>query len=432
MVRLAAGRFILGVLGTAAFLLIGAHDTYAYTFKVLHDFCSVRLCNDGANPQSSLIIDGNGTLYGTTTGGGGEPDGGGVVFALVPGGQHGGWTSKALHIFPYETEPRGNLIMDTAGDLYGSTQDGIYELLPNGTRWNRILKTLYTFPSPGTNGYFPAAGLTYQGAASGLLYDGSSPLFGTTLEGGINNFYGGVVFELTPKGTTWTEIPLYSFCAQAQCADGQEPFAGLLMDASGNLYGVSRFGGAHDDGTAFELAENSGGWSETVLHDFCARKNCADGGSSDAAFISDGAGNLYAAGSGGEAKRGCCGTVFQITPNGSQSPYSVIYNFCSEGNCRDGADPYYSTLIRDSAGTFYGTTQSGGHGLYDEHHEGGGTIFALRGTSLQVLYQFCRKSGCEDGEYPMAGLVMDSAGDLFGTTSQGGKYGAGVVFELTP
>ena len=204
----------------------------------------------------------------------------------------------------------------------------------------------------------------------GAPYDGTSPLYGIAEYGGQNAM--GTVFRLKPtsKGQ-WSARTLYSFCAQAGCADGSDPAHDLLLDASGNLYGVTGAGGgAGNPGVVFKLsASPNASWHQTVLHAFCAAPDCADG----------------------------------------QSP--------SGG------------LVMDSAGNLYGTTYGGGGNGY-------GVVFELSpgsaGWTYQVLNDFCWQDSCGDGRNPQAGLIIDSAGNLYGTTTAGGSYGYGVVFELRP
>jgi len=162
---------------------------------------------------------------------------------------------------------------------------------------------------------------------------------------------------------------------------------------------------------------------ETVLYSFCAQTNCADGANPGAALIMDEAENLYGTTPvGGANDRG---TVFELTPGGRET---VLYSFCAQTNCTDGATPT-AGLIMDKAGNLYGTTFHGG-GTSDD-----GTVFVLthRGTET-VLYSFCAQTDCGDGALPQAGLIMDKAGNLYGTTVQGGanNFLGGVVFQLTP
>jgi uncharacterized repeat protein (TIGR03803 family) len=292
-------------------------------------------------------------------------------------------------------------------------------------------QTLYSFcPNTSRNcadGAFP----------SGLIMDAAGNLYGTTTEGGeggggadlCNGIGCGTVFQLTPTGTGWSEKVLYSFCPQSNCADGAIPYAGLIMDGSGNLYGTSVRGGI-GVGTVFQLRPIDTGWTETVLYSFGSQS--ADGYFPYAGLIMDGAGNLYGTTSAGGANH--WGTVFQLTPTGSGWSEQVLYSFCSQFQCADGASPY-AGLIMDASGNLYGTTpDTGGGAPY-----GFGTVFKLTltqtGWTETVLYHFCSQSNCVDGAWPYAGLVMDASGNLYGTTARGGanSYGfGGTVFQLTP
>jgi uncharacterized repeat protein (TIGR03803 family) len=274
-----------------------------------------------------------------------------------------------------------------------------------------------------------------------LLFDTSGNLYGTAENGGAHGE--GVVFELEPQANgTWTEKVLYNFCSASGCTDGSWPYANLISDAAGNLYGLTAYGGTISSncfgfgcGTVFRLSPGAGGtWTETVLYGFCSMSNCTDGAEPWTGLISDAAGNLYGMTTEG-GRSGCrqgCGTVFQLT-SGANGKWTetVLYSFCSEGRCTDGAQPSGS-LIFDAAGNLYGTTTIGGtHGNY-------GTVFQLvsgaNGTwTEKVLHRFHLRDNDHDGYNPYAGLVFDSAGTLYGTTKGGGAYGdCGTVFQLTP
>ena len=231
------------------------------------------------------------------------------------------------------------------------------------------------------------------------------------------------MFRLTPRGV---ETVLYSFCAQTNCADGANPGAALIMDEAENLYGTTPVGGANDRGTVFELTP---GGRETVLYSFCAQTSCVDGSTPLAALIVDKRGNLYGTTAAGGANNlsfpGGVGTVFELMPNGTET---LPYSFCAQTNCTDGATPT-AGLIMDKAGNLYGTTFHGGG------TSGDGTMFELTpGGTETVLYSFCAQTNCADGALPQAGLIMDKAGNLYGTTVQGGanNFLGGVVFQLTP
>src|ERR1017187_1221490 len=210
--------------------------------KVLHNFNNNG--TDGVSPQAGLIVDGAGNLYGTTSGGGTYYHG--TVFELTPAAGRG-WTETVLHSFNNNGtdgyEPLAGLIFDAAGNLYGTTYVGgsygygtAFELTPaGGGTWNE--KVLYSFASGSTAFYL----------TSGLIFDGAGNLYGTTLGG-----QGGSVFELTPTaGGGWTEKVLHSF---GNGTDGEDPQAGLIFDAAGNLYGTTYLGGTYYQwGTVFEL-----------------------------------------------------------------------------------------------------------------------------------------------------------------------------------
>ena len=188
-------------------------------------------------------------------------------------------------------------------------------------------------------------------------------------------------------------------------ADGSDPYAGLIRDSAGNLYGTTLLGGASGAGVVFKV-DTTG--TETVLHSFSGG---TDGGAPQAGLIRGSAGDLY----GTTVQDGAsgAGVVFKLDAIGE----TVLYSFTGGA---DGSNPFGS-LVRDSAGNLYGTTESGGA-------SGAGVVFKLDTTGTEtVLYSF---TGDADGGYPYAGLIRDSAGNLYGTTSSGGASGQGVVFEL--
>jgi uncharacterized repeat protein (TIGR03803 family) len=274
---------------------------------------------------------------------------------------------------------------------------------------------------------------------AGLIADAAGNLFGTTAFAGAND--GGTVFEIakTASGYAGAATTLYSFCAQTNsqgvCTDGQQPAAGLIADAAGNLFGTTQRGGANDGGTVFELAKNASGYASaaTVLYSFCTQTNsqrvCTDGQQPAAGPIADATGNLFGTTFGGGAHGE--GTVFELakTASGYASTPTILYSFCAQLNCADGQRPK-AGLIADAAGNLFGATQAGG-----AHEEG--TVFELAKTASSyasaatVLYSFCAQTNCTDGATPVAGLIADGAGNLFGTTQLGGgPNNQGTVFEL--
>ena len=456
--------------GCGTLFELSPNGSGGWTETVLHNFGNGT---DGAGPYASLIFDGAGNLYGTTSDGGIHTFG--AVFELSPR-QGGGWTETVLHSFNINgldaAFPESQLILDAAGNLYGTAAGGgtgsvgtVFELSPQqGGGWTETV--LYSFNFDGTDGAGPAyaslvsdaagnlygttsGGGTYDtGMAfeltpnggggwtekvlynfgkntdaalpyAGLIFDNAGNLYGTTVVGGIHDW--GAVFELTPTGGGWTEKVLHSFNFNG--SDGAEPFGGLVFDAFGNLYGTSLIGGIHGEGTVFELSPNgSGGWTEKVLHSF--NINGSDGALPYAGLTIDAAGNLYGTtNAGGIHYFG--GAVFEFSPNGSGGwTEKILHSFNDNG--ADGTQPY-AGLIFDAANNLYGTT--GGGGIH-----GWGTVFQLTpqqngSWSERVLWNF----DDTDGGEPQAGLVrFGSLPDLYGTTYSGGVNGAGTVFELTP
>jgi uncharacterized repeat protein (TIGR03803 family) len=308
----------------------------------------------------------------------------------------------------------GAMIFDAAGNLYGTTYWGgihqlgtVFEMSPRqGGGWTETV--LHSFGN-GTDGQIPA---------SGLVLDAAGNLYGTTEQGGVNDV--GTVFELSPsQGGGWTETILHNF---GNGTDGQVPFAGLIFDTAGNLYGTTFSGGANNYGTVFELSPAvGGGWTESVLYSFT--NNSIDGAYPLASLVIDSLGNLYGTTyEGGTATY--FGTVFELAPNGDGTwTESVLRSF---GNGMDGANPE-AGLILDSSGNLYGTTEGGGIHM-------AGTAFELspqNGGSWKelVLRSF---GGGTDGAYPQVGLTFDPTGNLYGATSEGGIHNAGIAFELSP
>jgi uncharacterized repeat protein (TIGR03803 family) len=261
---------------------------------------------------------------------------------------------------------------------------------------------LHSF-SGGTDGSYPVAA---------LIADSSGNLYGTTRYGGANGE--GTVFELAESNGAWTETILYSFLGGN---DGASPAAAVVMDASGNLYGTTRLGGAENAGTAFELKPVNGSWQESVIWTFTGGD---DGGSPQASLTPLAGGELIGTTPQGGTKDS--GTVFALKQVNGQWKEQVLYNFL--GGSSDGAYPY-STLILDKSGNIYGTCESGG-----PNQEG--SVFELTRSgsawSEQTLYFF---TGNLDGGTLDGGVIFDKFGNLYGTTVSGGTYNSGTVFELS-
>ncbi len=379
--------------------------------KILYNFAGSKI--DGGTPEAALIFDSAGNLYGSTFYG--NEYNYGSVFELTPTGT-GRWIETVLHVFGGTGDgyyPR-QLVFDNAGNLYGATEEGgvygqgtVFELSPlvDGT-WTETL--LHEFGS-GHDGQQPI---------SNLIFDASGNLYGTTNAGGSDG--SGTVFKLTPNARgTWTENILHSF--KHDGVDGSGPGVGLIFDTSGNLYGTTVNGGTLNKGAVFQLTPTVGGkWSETTLYSFGSSK---DGKFPWAGVIFDKAGNLYGTtGEGGDHANG--GTVFQLTPEaGGLWSESILHNFGQSD--QDGNYPGGAGLILDTSGNLYGTTNYGGTYAM-------GTVFELtpaEGGSWAetILHRF---GNGKDGIYPDASLIFDSFGNLYGTTTLGGADGSGTVFEI--
>jgi uncharacterized repeat protein (TIGR03803 family) len=353
---------------TTALVLLVA-TLSASTYKVLYKFSGGA---DGASPNG-LVFDKLGNLYGTTRAGG--VTGNGTVFKLEPH-PNGTWTQTVLHSFrgPDGASPFAGLIFDGAGNLYGTTAQG-----------------------------------------------GPACIYAT---GGC-----GVVFKLKPNSDgTWTESVLYRF--KGGNSDGATPLAGLVFDGAGNLYSTTSYGGPGGAGDVFQLKRNSNGtWTEKILYMFTG--NGPDGYIPVSGLVFDAAGNLYGTTSQG-GNMNCpalygCGVAFRLTPDSDGSwTESLLHIFCSTADCADGSFPE-AALVFDKAGNLYSTAAAAGGPPATN-----GTVFRLKLQSdgswtEKVLHSFDREAA-----FPVAGLVFDAAGNLYGTASNGGPADGGAVFKLSP
>jgi uncharacterized repeat protein (TIGR03803 family) len=353
----------------------------------------------GGLPQSGpvffnagVIRDSAGNLYGTTP----YASAGGMVYKLSASGQ--GTTLFNFTGAPGGTEPKTGVTRDSAGNLYGTTSFGgaanagvVYKVDTTGHE-----TVLYSFTG-GADGDYPLAGVTLDSAGN---------LYGTTFHGGTQGF--GVVYKVD---TTGQETVLYSFTGGA---DGGYPEAGVILDATGNLYGTTLEGGAAGAGVVYEL-DTAG--HETVLYSFTGG---VDGGFPLASPIRDAAGNLYGTTNGGGTAG--LGVVYKLNATGQET---VLYSFPGGP---EGAFPF-AGVIRDGAGNFYGTTADGGGPAGEGGH---GVVFKLTAAGgYSVLYTF---TGGTDGGAPLGGVIRDSSGDLFGTANIGGlagcSLGCGVVYKV--
>jgi uncharacterized repeat protein (TIGR03803 family) len=397
----------------------------------------------GANPAGSLTFDSQGNLYGTASQGGNTNcavygySGCGVVFELSPS-SNGTWAPTILYSFTGNSDgedPTGSLVLDGQGNLYGTTVEGggnsncanggcgtVFKLAFNSSSNTWMKSTVHSFTGDGDG----------VGPLGGLAIDAQGNLYGTTYFGGDVICGCGIVFELTPSSSgLWTESILHTFTGPS---DGGNPQGTLIFDSKGNLYGTSSGGqlapGVAQFGTVFELAPTSGnGWNYTVLYDFAG--GSADGATPNGGLAFDQQGNLYGADySGGTADEG---VVFKLTPNGQGAwTESVLYNF--QGGS-DGAIPDAAPVV-DSSGNVYGTTMDGGNSPYcsaGTQVVGCGTIYKLSRQSdgtwpETVLHRFM---GGSDGIAPQASLTLDSHDTLYGTAYLGGLCcNAGVVYSF--
>jgi uncharacterized repeat protein (TIGR03803 family) len=405
-----------GALSLAVVLGLLTFPSHAQTFTVLHNF---KGGTDGASPEAGLVMDAKGNLYGTTVGSGtgcASSGGCGTVFKLT------GKKETVLYRFkgsPDGANPSGGLILDAEGNLYGLTSGG-------GTG---DCGTLFKVTPSGTETVISSICSTGGGEPNGnLVMDANGNFYGTAPLGGTGN--SGVVFKVDADGTG---SALHNFCTRggSRCTDGEEPSGGLVMDAAGNLYGTTEidFGSkGTNTGALFKVTPTG---KETTLHLF----SFAKGNVPDGELILDAANNLYGTtlfggtnvcGPSGEDFG--CGTIFKVDASGKET---VLYNFCSASGCTDGSMPS-AGLFMDAKGNLYGTTLTGGTGTCTgELFPGCGTVFELSASGTEtVLHAFTGVA--PDGAFPYSRLIMDAKGNLYGTASEGGKFGNGIVFKITP
>jgi uncharacterized repeat protein (TIGR03803 family) len=402
-------------------LIVHSRPAPAQTFTTLYSFTGGA---DGGVPEGSLLLDAEGNLYGTTSVGGAidcylSYVGCGTAFELTPSG-----SESVLHSFGRRVtapslsdgaNPEAGLLLDGQGNLYGTTYNGgtfwnaygttgtggtVFVLTPTGVE--KVLHNFSGGPDDGANPY------------GSLVSDGQGNLYGITQAGGANGQ--GTVFEVTASGA---EKVLYSFTGGT---DGGVPNAPLVLDAAGNLYGTTFNGGAYDLGTVFMLTTTG---EETILYSFAGG---ADAQLPGGGVIFDSEGNLYGTTVEGGTFNNCnaigCGTVFELTSKGY---LKLVHSFAGSPN--DGSWPLGSLAI-DAHGNLYGTTYASGAFGY-------GTLYQLApGGAETILHNFSFGS---DGGLPTNGVILDSTGDLYGTTPEGAlddyqcdSPGCGTVFEFTP
>jgi uncharacterized repeat protein (TIGR03803 family) len=435
---------------------------------VLYSFCATGYpnCPDGAEPFAALTMDPSRNLLGVT-GNGGTNFSAGTIFELGFQAKTQDYNKKDLVLYNFCGETNTNCPSDPiqpavrdpfTGDLLataylgggGGNGSGAIIDVPFDAATNSYdsaaTKILYQFCSKGgkacTDGSNP----------SGLIVDSLSNLYGTTIGGGANG--GGTIFMLpfNLKTNKYAEAvqTLYSFCQNSSCSDGENPRGGVTMDASGNLFGTANGGGVGgNQGTVFELPYNpaAGKFASAikVLYQFCPSPatSCPKGASPYAGVVLDAYNNLFGTTYQGGATANDAtgyGVIFELPFSFASQTYAsdikVLHIFCQAKGCEDGASP--SGLIIDPQRNLYGTAEEGGK-------YGPGVVFELPFNPTSgaydgdtvTLHDFCANSSCPDGEYdlvyPAAPLIMDGLSrTFFSTTSEGGAYGFGDVFQLTP
>jgi uncharacterized repeat protein (TIGR03803 family) len=405
-----------------ASIILFAGLAHGQTFSVIYSFFGG---SDGASPQAGLTVDDRGNLYGTSVRGG--DGGGGTVFKMVHQGS--GWLFTPLFSFDLRSssngiDPQAAVVIGPNGSLYGTTEIGgvdgqgcesygcgvVYNLRPPARATASALglwteTVLYRFTG-NPDGAHPEAA---------IVFDQAGNIYGTTLQGGSSGW--GTAYELLPADGGWSARVLYSF---TNGNDGGYLTGSLIFDHAGKLYGLASSGGPYGNGTVFQLSPSGSFWTESTLYGFPGQGQ--NGVGPTGGLIFDASGNLYGGTSSGGSNDG--GTAFELTPqpNGSWT-YRVLYNFIFSGTTTPGP---LCSLTMDTAGNLYGTTF--GDGAY-----GFGSVFKLTPSGGSWTYTDLHDfTGGDDGRYPAGSVIFDQAGNLYGTTTGGGTFGYGVVFEITP
>jgi hypothetical protein len=436
-----AATAALAIAAAFALAVVLTQTAQAQTYKVIHNFTGGA---DGRTPDAGLVMDKAGNLYGTTTAGGytggncSSVGGCGSVFKMSNSGY--GWILIPLYDFQGGLDgaaPAATLTFGPDGSLYGTTADAgllgyrygtsgtgggneccgtVFKLTPPTSaspnamgRWTHtVLYRFRGYPDDGSQPYHSPA-----------TFDRNGNIYLTTYEGGNLVIGGGTVSTLKPSNGGWTESILYNF--QYPEWDGHYPMSGVIFDPAGNLDGTTFFDGRPYGGygTVFQLIPSAGGWTEKILYTF---QGGSDGAWPVAGLVSDPRGNLYGATAGGYPQP--YATVFMLGPSPGGWNFKVIYTF---DNSLENPE---ATLAMDPAGNLYGTTCDNGYLAYDGH------VFKLTpgpsGWTYTSLHDFCTSGNCSDGGGARSGVLLGANGNIYGTADIGGKYGGGVVFEITP
>ncbi len=426
---------VLGLVFAIMFALaVTVTAAQAQSFQVIHNFTGL---GDGSEPNYGITLDSAGNVYGTTFSGDALT---GTVYKLALRGSN--WVLSPLYLFTYQGSggsiPYATVVIGRDGSLYGTTAyGGDLQACPNGsssgcgtvfnlkplpsippnpiTPWNETV--LHTFvKTDGANAY-----------GGDLIFDVAGNIYGTTYNGGTGACFGGcgVVYKMTPSGGTWTQTVLYNF---QPGTDASHPWAGVIFDQSGNLWGTTVAGGTFGKGTIYQLIPSGGGsWTENIVYNFTGG---ADGDSPYAGLAFDPSGNVYGATVGGGTDSG--GTVYKLTPSGGSWILTTLKSF--SGTSGQLARGPFGRMLLDAAGNIYGATFTG-------QPYGFGSAFKLApdgsgGYTYTSLHDF---TGGLDGGHPRSYLVMDKNGKLYGATAVGGSgnptncVGAcGVVYQIVP
>jgi uncharacterized repeat protein (TIGR03803 family) len=344
-------------------------------------------------------LDSSGNLYGTTNLGG--KYGSGSIYKLSPNGSS--WKYTSLHSLRGGADGAGPAFGTLAlqnGALFGTTEGGgtfgtVFRVRPHGKSWRE--NVVHSFGN-GTDGAEPVGG---------VVFDTAGNFYGSTLLGGTDG--NGTVFQVTPSGV---ETVIYNFTGGT---DAVNPAAGVTVDAKGNLYGTTSFGGANGVGAVYKLSHSGSGWKETILYSF---QGLDDGQNPVGGVILDKAGHIYGGTFDGGANGG--GTVYELSHSGKAWKLTVLYSFTG------GYGGPYNKLTFDAKGSLYGTTNA-------EGADGLGSVFKLTPKNghwkFAVLYDFV---GGNEGASPYGSLAVDAQGNIFGTAAVGGRDNQGLVFEITP
>lgn len=392
------------------FLTLFIQAVHAQTFSVIHSFTRGT---GGQFPRAGVTIRGN-ALYGTASGSGNNC--GGSVYQLVRSGSNWLFSTLAVLAHPNGCVPQARVIFGPDSHLYGTTWVGgtyaegtVFKLTPQlgpcrdvACYWT--VSDLHDFEGWPTEGGYPGYG--------DLIWDQQGNMYGTTESGGTSG--NGTVYELTPSGNGYTESVIYSFSGP----DGSGPYAGLVFDNKGNLFGTTGAGGSNNFGTVFELTYVVGlGWTEHVLYSF---QNASDGELPVGGLILDSSGNLYGTTSSDGIGGG--GTVFELSPAGDTWQFKLLYSLSGDW----GYGPQ-ATLSMDGAGNLYGTVRRG-------RASDNGRVFKLSNTENGWVYTSLHDftGGRDGGGEVDSNVSIDTDGTLYGTAFGGGDYGYGVVWMIKP